>query len=979
MGVLDDNGNELDGEAGTDAFLAGQAEVTPDADGRVRVKDKLGRLGSVPAEQLEGFLVNNPGARLASAGEVEERRLQREYGEGAANEVRTALESTARTLTLGGSDVAIGALGGDEAREGLRERMERSPLARGTGELLGIGASLLATGGAGALARGLAATPAGAVARAGMALERGIGATSALGRAGAAAAAGSLEGAVFGAGQGVSEWALNPEAQERTAERLMASLGERAGAGALLGALAAGGVSAGASLAGAGARKAQSTLRSLFGGGDELAEGAAGHGLTADLVGTAEGRAGARSGARSEAGAGSSSRSTASATDNIEIEIEMGSGRSLGKDGPLKRLAEGASARQRYAARQQVATGEVTADLSKIARTADDIVSYTNVGLKPRPVLKALREAPVGSYDQTAGRVFDELTALRGRMELRIASQGEFREGGMRAFRKLHKELADFENEVMRGLSGAKHGTDEGLAEAFIGLDKLKRRIGRLQSIANKGIDGDPTAMHILRDEYQALRELLEDEAMWGTGASQLQREVNAAWSSYLDFAPAYESRFALMGKASTTRSARDGFESIAVADPARVGSALDNLGKAENAHVEEVLLEGSKRNAELMETLSKYYDVPELSRAAIAESRAAAKRVAGHVDELKRLRTVGDRFDETVQALADIPWIGGSLAKAKVTAGRALALTSESGSAAGAAAGAEVGAASSSGVGMGIGIGANVTGAAEAAGRRMGALQKLFAASEDVGRKLSSSIGEYARRASAGAKFTAASASGAHASRAERRKKYEQSYAQVREFSRDPEAAMRRVFRVQMQVGTVAPTLARAYAAQTLRAAQFLAEKAPTREAPTMFERDEEAPSVSDEEVREFLEYVRAVENPLTVVDDLAKGRVSPRAVEAVKAVYPRLYQDMRIEVMRSFEEAEEPPSYRARINLGILFDLPTDAALQPDFLLALQQSAAAAPSASSPEGGMLAPSRRSAPELAGLAETRSQSLAAH
>lgn len=216
--------------------------------GRLNVVDEgTGELVNVDAAQAVEALAPGSGMRLADDEEVQEQRLEQEFGEGLAT-LQAGAEGAARGLTFGGSDALLRAAGVDA--EGLRERRERNPVASLGGEAVGAIAPTLLTGGTGALGLGARGTGiaaraaqagrmAGVVPRAvvsaGRATERGVqgllGARGGgiLGRGLSMGAAGTVEGAAFGAGQAVSEAALQDS--ELTAERVVAHMGR----GALLG------------------------------------------------------------------------------------------------------------------------------------------------------------------------------------------------------------------------------------------------------------------------------------------------------------------------------------------------------------------------------------------------------------------------------------------------------------------------------------------------------------------------------------------------------------------------------------------------------------------------------------------------------------------------------------------------------------------------------------------------------------------------
>lgn len=134
-------------------------------------------------------------------------------------------------------------------------------------------------------------------------------------------------------------------------------------------------------------------------------------------------------------------------------------------------------------------------------------------------------------------------------------------------------------------------------------------------------------------------------------------------------------------------------------------------------------------------------------------------------------------------------------------------------------------------------------------------------------------------------------------------------------------------------------PELFGALIQKSQRAAEFLASKVPkgTIDARSLTPHLEK-PLVSDAEKAEFLTYVRAVRKPMSVIADLKNGSLVPEEVEALRAVYPKIFARLREMVGAGLREATKKPSYKATIRLGILFDTPTDATLDPVFVHAVQ-----------------------------------------
>ncbi len=199
---------------------------------RILVKSPSGEIGDVDLSEYKDALQS--GYEPLSPGEVKEQKLQEQYGEGAGNELRAALEGAARGLSIGTSDAILQAFGADQ--EGLRERKERNPISAGVGEVAGIAAPLAVSAlagpaGPGAVAASVAArTPVGLLARgtlaageAGAAAIQGTRVANILGRAAAPAIGSAIEGAAYGLGQSVSEEALGEPGLN--AERLLQNVG----------------------------------------------------------------------------------------------------------------------------------------------------------------------------------------------------------------------------------------------------------------------------------------------------------------------------------------------------------------------------------------------------------------------------------------------------------------------------------------------------------------------------------------------------------------------------------------------------------------------------------------------------------------------------------------------------------------------------------------------------------------------------------
>lgn len=93
-----------------------------------------------------------------------------------------------------------------------------------------------------------------------------------------------------------------------------------------------------------------------------------------------------------------------------------------------------------------------------------------------------------------------------------------------------------------------------------------------------------------------------------------------------------------------------------------------------------------------------------------------------------------------------------------------------------------------------------------------------------------------------------------------------------------------------------------------------------------------------SDQELSKFARYLKATMNPGSILDSIAQKNVSTEEVEVMQALYPDLYNRVRVAVMDRVQEMDEELDYSSKLQLGILFNLPTDPSLEPKKVLQFQ-----------------------------------------
>lgn len=176
-------------------------------------------------------------------------------------------------------------------------------------------------------------------------------------------------------------------------------------------------------------------------------------------------------------------------------------------------------------------------------------------------------------------------------------------------------------------------------------------------------------------------------------------------------------------------------------------------------------------------------------------------------------------------------------------------------------------------------------------------------------------------------------------------RKAREKAYPRA-DFKRERErlaayqAAPERARPALAQLDGVSPTLAAKAEQVVRRGADFLQSKLPSEQgrqtsiAPHL-ERYE--PSLSDQ--TRWLRYQRAVSDPSTILDDMIAGRLTPEAVEALAAVYPKQLQQIRAVVTMQLGEVKSL-SYSQKVQLSTLLGVPGDATMTASFVARVQEA---------------------------------------
>ena len=151
---------------------------------------------------------------------------------------------------------------------------------------------------------------------------------------------------------------------------------------------------------------------------------------------------------------------------------------------------------------------------------------------------------------------------------------------------------------------------------------------------------------------------------------------------------------------------------------------------------------------------------------------------------------------------------------------------------------------------------------------------------------------------------------------------------AGIQKLASDPEALRTKVYDSLADIRASDPDLSQQLEDHYVNRINFLSLKAPkTPLAPPLHHAK---PMLSDSDAMAFGRYLRAAEQPMVLMEDVADGVVSPETVEAVQVLYPRLYEEMKAKTVERLMEVKAL-SYKQRAAVTTAFGINLEPTLDP------------------------------------------------
>lgn len=155
---------------------------------------------------------------------------------------------------------------------------------------------------------------------------------------------------------------------------------------------------------------------------------------------------------------------------------------------------------------------------------------------------------------------------------------------------------------------------------------------------------------------------------------------------------------------------------------------------------------------------------------------------------------------------------------------------------------------------------------------------------------------------------------------------------AELLDFAADPVAGRARVNTRLMPLRVTDDKLAQQVEDLAVRRNEYLLTTMPKSPGVgnTLQGRDRWQPS--DREVQKFSRAIWMTEKPTNVLVALRSGSLTRADVEAVKAVYPKSYEQVRVALVFMAPEMKKEIPYDMRVQLSTFFDVPVDTAMRPE-----------------------------------------------
>jgi hypothetical protein len=171
--------------------------------------------------------------------------------------------------------------------------------------------------------------------------------------------------------------------------------------------------------------------------------------------------------------------------------------------------------------------------------------------------------------------------------------------------------------------------------------------------------------------------------------------------------------------------------------------------------------------------------------------------------------------------------------------------------------------------------------------------------------------------------------------------KDYEKNLDYVQRMATNPDEYAAKIDESTRGLANVDPSLQQAIANTSIEAVSFLESKAPKNPFEGSMFQSKVKWKPSDAELSKFNRYLKAVDDPFSILTDLEQGVLTGEAVEAVKTIYPDIYNRIVTEAVKQVGDHSQHIPFNKQLQLSLLLGQPLTNAQDAQMMQRLQMGA--------------------------------------
>lgn len=171
--------------------------------------------------------------------------------------------------------------------------------------------------------------------------------------------------------------------------------------------------------------------------------------------------------------------------------------------------------------------------------------------------------------------------------------------------------------------------------------------------------------------------------------------------------------------------------------------------------------------------------------------------------------------------------------------------------------------------------------------------------------------------------------------------KDYDKRLDDIREIATNPKKYTEAITKNTKGLANIDPQLQEMISQTGFKAAQFLQSKAPKNPFENSMFKSPIKWKPSDAELSKFNRYVKAIDDPFSILDDMNENLLSPESVEAVQTIYPQIYADIQKKAVEQVGQYGQSLPFAKQLQLSLLLGQPVASAQNVSLVNRLQTGA--------------------------------------